>query len=130
MTGLNSRLLKAFARAFNRDAQACKKPIADYLLDRLTRRVATVEEGRLLTSLTNGEQGSSNWTPTGELAQSRVLEIISDLLDRYDKAKTDLVTDGLQGTPQPDQIFTRMLQDIVPCREAFQDNSGLRLIWP
>lgn len=126
MTGINTRILRAFARVYKRNADTAAKSLSEYLLDRLTARVCTVEEGRLLIGLSNAELGSSNWSPTGELAQTRILETISDLADRYDQAQTDLVTDGATTLPQPDAIYTRMFTDIVPVREAFQDGSGLR----
>ena|SRR5258706_8967800 len=101
---------RGLLRDFKRQADAKSITLLEALLLILSAPVVTVQKGRILISASSGEVTASFSTSIG-LSQAQLMDVVSELIDRYEQAKADLISEG-NATPTDAQIYARELDDL------------------
>lgn len=91
------------------------------LLEYATAQVKQVKGGVIISTSTNGQ--SFTFAPPGESIDTEsFMEMVSDLLDRFDTAKATLAEAG-NSSPTLDDIYNSMMAVLVPITEVRTDFS-------
>lgn len=111
-------------RGLKWDAEAASSTLTAVLKSAAQARLTETAKGKvLIATAANGHTTTFALPQNGaSLTPQCAAEMISDLLDRYDKAVATL-----GGTPTDAQIFAEMMAMIEPVRETLEDFSLIRM---
>jgi len=123
MSAVNTGTLRGLAYVYRAEAVAASQPFGDYLVTKLAALAKQIERGRL-TSVSN-EAGAFSYSTSADSTQDRMFALVSEMKERWEAARSYLVAMGT-AEPQEDATFAQMMTDLIPCRESYNDHSGLR----
>lgn len=120
-----TRIRKSFLRNRYRYAVDNSQTLLQTLEDLEDAQYDAVSDGLVLVSTSGNAHESRYRFPSG-FDSGDIMELISDLIDRYEEAEAKLIADDEISSPTDAQIYTEMLARMKPIRDYQSDFSAIR----
>lgn len=125
MASVATTFKRLFLRNLLWSAQDSGKSLYDVLKTAAQARLSETERGKFLVS-TAANGHSAEWEVPRDLSPQSIVELLSQLLDRYDEAKAYLIAEGT-ASPTDQQIHDEMLEKLKAVRSYRHDFTNGRV---
>lgn len=125
MSNIATPLKRLFLRNLFWDVEETGDSLANVLKAAAKARFEATATGKVLVS-TSGNGHASSFSIPDEFTAIDAAEMVSELLDRYDEARSKLVNDDDIDSPTDTQIKDEMMEKLVAVRGFEYDFDGIR----
>lgn len=126
MVGVSTPFARQFLRTLAEGAETSSITLLDALKTAASGKVTSAGDGRyVIQSTANGHSTQWNIHDT-DASPGEILEMISELRDRYEEAYNALIAAG-ESDPADSDILAEMLDKLRPIRRVASDFSNLRV---
>lgn len=124
MANVTTHFKRLFVRNLLWTAQADATTILALLQTLADARIEGAQKGKVLVG-TAGNGHQSTFQIPSDFTPSDAIDLVSEILDRYDEARTKLIADGT-ASPTDTQIHDEIMAKLRPVRSIARDYFNLR----
>ncbi len=126
MASVATSFKRLFLRSLLWASQESGETLLQTLKSAAKARLEGTQKGKVLIA-TSGNGHASTFQIPADFTTTDATELISELFDRYDEAKSKLIADG-NSTPSDEQLVEEIMDKLQPVRSIANDFSGLRFL--
>jgi hypothetical protein len=125
MSEVTTSLKRLFVRVLLKNSQDAGDTLYNTLMAAAVARIENTSGGKVLISTAGNGHTNTFEIPSGFTAVDAA-ELVSELMDRYDEAKSKLINDDDIDNPTDQQIHDEIMDKLRPVRSVTHDFSGIR----